>query len=142
MARKKRRAADTQMSRASVGEVGHLPRHVFQRRAQPPHTGEQRSANRAQRHAFGGASSKPRLHGLFEPVQALAERRLGQSEGIRRPPAQGFVASLARPGGKLESDGTEFGRSLAQIAANKRRTYDYLLRVSMIASLRRAQELG
>jgi 3-(3-hydroxy-phenyl)propionate hydroxylase len=42
----------------------------------------------------------------------------------------------------LESDGTEFGRSLAQIAADKRRTYDYLLRVSMIASLRRARELG
>ena len=42
----------------------------------------------------------------------------------------------------LESDGTEFGRSLAQIAGDKRRTYDYLLRVSMIASLRRAQELG
>ena len=42
----------------------------------------------------------------------------------------------------LESDGTEFGRNLAQIAADKRRTYDYLLRVSMIASLRRAQELG
>jgi 2-polyprenyl-6-methoxyphenol hydroxylase-like FAD-dependent oxidoreductase len=42
----------------------------------------------------------------------------------------------------LESDGTEFGRSLAQIAADKGRTYDYLLRVSMIASLRRAQELG
>jgi 3-(3-hydroxy-phenyl)propionate hydroxylase len=41
----------------------------------------------------------------------------------------------------LESDGTEF-RSLAQIAADKRRTYDYLLRVSMIASLRRARELG
>jgi len=42
----------------------------------------------------------------------------------------------------LESDGTEFGRNLAHIAADKRRTYDYLLRVSMIASLRRAQELG
>jgi 3-(3-hydroxy-phenyl)propionate hydroxylase len=42
----------------------------------------------------------------------------------------------------LESDGTEFGRSLAQIAADKGRTHDYLLRVSMIASLRRAQELG
>jgi len=42
----------------------------------------------------------------------------------------------------LESDGTEFGRSLAQIAADKRRTYDYLLRVSMIASLRRARERG
>ena len=29
-----------------------------------------------------------------------------------------------------------------EIAADKQRTYDYLLRVSMIASLRRAQELG
>jgi 3-(3-hydroxy-phenyl)propionate hydroxylase len=42
----------------------------------------------------------------------------------------------------LESDGIEFARSLAEIAADKRRSYDYLLRVSMIASLRRAQELG
>jgi 3-(3-hydroxy-phenyl)propionate hydroxylase len=42
----------------------------------------------------------------------------------------------------LESDGSEFGRSLAEIAAEKFRTYEYLLRVSMIASLRRAQELG
>jgi hypothetical protein len=42
----------------------------------------------------------------------------------------------------LESDRTEFGRSLAAIAADTSRTYDYLLRVSMIASLRRAQELG
>jgi 2-polyprenyl-6-methoxyphenol hydroxylase-like FAD-dependent oxidoreductase len=42
----------------------------------------------------------------------------------------------------LESDGVEFGQSLRHIAADKSRTYDYLLRVSMIASLRRAQELG
>jgi 3-(3-hydroxy-phenyl)propionate hydroxylase len=42
----------------------------------------------------------------------------------------------------LESDGTEFGRRLTDIAADPRRTYEYLLRVSMIASLRRAQELG
>jgi 3-(3-hydroxy-phenyl)propionate hydroxylase len=42
----------------------------------------------------------------------------------------------------LESDGTEFGRNLTEIAADKTRTYDYLLRVAMIASLRRAQELG
>lgn len=42
----------------------------------------------------------------------------------------------------LESDGTEFGRSLSEIAADKARTYEYLLRVSMIASLRRAHELG
>jgi len=42
----------------------------------------------------------------------------------------------------LESDGGEFGASLRETAADPRRTYDYLLRVSMIASLRRAQELG
>ena len=42
----------------------------------------------------------------------------------------------------LESDGAEFGRRLKEIAADKTRTHDYLLRVSMIASLRRAQELG
>jgi len=42
----------------------------------------------------------------------------------------------------LESDGTAFGEKLRQIAADPRRTYEYLLRVSMIASLRRAQELG
>jgi 3-(3-hydroxy-phenyl)propionate hydroxylase len=42
----------------------------------------------------------------------------------------------------LESDGTEFKRSLTEIAADEKRTYDYLLRVSMIASLRRAEELG
>jgi 3-(3-hydroxy-phenyl)propionate hydroxylase len=42
----------------------------------------------------------------------------------------------------LESDGVEFRRNLTEIAADKQRTYDYLLRVSMITSLRRAQELG
>jgi 3-(3-hydroxy-phenyl)propionate hydroxylase len=42
----------------------------------------------------------------------------------------------------LESDGEEFGQVLRHIAADSGRTYDYLLRVSMIASLRRAKELG
>ena len=42
----------------------------------------------------------------------------------------------------LESTGSEFGRRLAHIAADASRTHDYLLRVSMIASLRRAEELG
>jgi 3-(3-hydroxy-phenyl)propionate hydroxylase len=42
----------------------------------------------------------------------------------------------------LESDGEDFGQALRHIAADNRRTYDYLLRVSMIASLRRAKELG
>jgi 2-polyprenyl-6-methoxyphenol hydroxylase-like FAD-dependent oxidoreductase len=42
----------------------------------------------------------------------------------------------------LESDGTAFMTRLQDIAADPGRTYDYLLRVSMIASLRRAEELG
>jgi 3-(3-hydroxy-phenyl)propionate hydroxylase len=42
----------------------------------------------------------------------------------------------------LESSGEEFGQSLRAIAADSARTHDYLLRVSMIASLARAQELG
>jgi 3-(3-hydroxy-phenyl)propionate hydroxylase len=42
----------------------------------------------------------------------------------------------------LESPGPEFRRSLAHIAADPGRTRDYLLRVAMIASLRRAEELG
>jgi 3-(3-hydroxy-phenyl)propionate hydroxylase len=42
----------------------------------------------------------------------------------------------------LESAGTDFRDSLAEIGADLARTRDYLLRVAMIASLRRAQELG
>jgi 3-(3-hydroxy-phenyl)propionate hydroxylase len=42
----------------------------------------------------------------------------------------------------LESDGVDFGRSLQAIAVDPARTHDYLLRVAMIASLRRAEELG
>jgi 3-(3-hydroxy-phenyl)propionate hydroxylase len=42
----------------------------------------------------------------------------------------------------LESDGTAFKRDLAHIAADPARTRDYLMRVAMISSLRRAEELG
>jgi 3-(3-hydroxy-phenyl)propionate hydroxylase len=42
----------------------------------------------------------------------------------------------------LESAGPEFKQALQHIAADRSRTYDYLLRVSMIASLRRAEQLG
>jgi 3-(3-hydroxy-phenyl)propionate hydroxylase len=42
----------------------------------------------------------------------------------------------------LESDGDDFRRQLVEIAADPARQRDYLLRVSMLASLRRAQELG
>jgi 3-(3-hydroxy-phenyl)propionate hydroxylase len=42
----------------------------------------------------------------------------------------------------LESPSTEFKQMLAETAADRGRTYQYLLRVAMIASLRRAAELG
>ncbi len=42
----------------------------------------------------------------------------------------------------LESPGPEFRDSLRQTAADPKRSYDYMLRVSMIATLRRATELG
>ena len=42
----------------------------------------------------------------------------------------------------LESHGPEFHQSLQHIAADRERTRAYLMRVSMIASLRRAEELG
>ncbi len=42
----------------------------------------------------------------------------------------------------LESPGDEFRESLKAIAADPARTRDYLMRVSMIASLSRAEELG
>jgi 2-polyprenyl-6-methoxyphenol hydroxylase-like FAD-dependent oxidoreductase len=42
----------------------------------------------------------------------------------------------------LESSGDEFRQSLQAITADPVRTREYLLRVSMIASLRRAEELG
>jgi hypothetical protein len=42
----------------------------------------------------------------------------------------------------LESSGDEFRQSLQAITSDPVRTREYLLRVSMIASLRRAGELG
>jgi len=42
----------------------------------------------------------------------------------------------------LESAGPEFRQTLQHIAADRDRTYDYLITVAMIASLRRAEELG
>jgi hypothetical protein len=44
--------------------------------------------------------------------------------------------------GNLESSGDEFRQSLQAISADPLRTREYLLRVSMIASLHRAEELG
>ena len=72
-----------------------------------------------------------------------AEGELGRYDRQRRLVTLEYIEKQSIQNKRnLESDGTDFGRSLAEIAADKWRTYEYLLRVSMIASLRRAQELG
>jgi len=71
------------------------------------------------------------------------EAELERYDGQRRSVTLEYIEQQSIQNKRnLESDGTEFGRRLKEITADKRRTHDYLLRVSMIASLRRAQELG
>jgi len=72
--------------------------------------------------------------GLAELERFDHQRRLVTLEHIERQSIENKR--------NLESDGEDFGRALRHIAADTGRTYDYLLRVSMIASLRRAKELG
>jgi 3-(3-hydroxy-phenyl)propionate hydroxylase len=62
------------------------------------------------------------------------QRRLVTLEAIQKTTIQNKK--------NLESPGTEFRDSLRAIAADPARTREYLMRVSMIASLHRAQELG
>jgi 3-(3-hydroxy-phenyl)propionate hydroxylase len=62
------------------------------------------------------------------------QRRLVTLEAIQKTTIQNKK--------NLESPGDEFRESLKAIAADPARTREYLLRVSMIASLSRAEELG
>jgi 3-(3-hydroxy-phenyl)propionate hydroxylase len=62
------------------------------------------------------------------------QRRLVTLEAIQKTTIQNKK--------NLESSGEEFGESLKAIKADPARTREYLLRVSMIASLARAEELG
>src|SRR5215475_12858461 len=82
-----------------------------------------------------------RLIEVWHGTKAHAE--LERYDGQRRSVTLEYIEQQSIQNKRnLESDGTDFGRSLAEIAADRSRTYEYLLRVSMIASLRRAQELG
>jgi 3-(3-hydroxy-phenyl)propionate hydroxylase len=82
-----------------------------------------------------------RLAGVWHGTEA--ENELARYDKQRRLVTLEYIEKQSIQNKRnLESDGGEFGRGLAEIAADKTRTYDYLLRVSMIASLRRAQELG
>ena len=66
--------------------------------------------------------------------------------GVRAQPQAGKVPRIGYLRVTSASDRPPlldaFRQALREIAGNSQRTYDYLLRVSMIASLRRAQELG
>ena len=53
-----------------------------------------------------------------------------------------MACTINRVGQQPPASGDEFRQSLQAIGADPVRTRDYLLRVSMIASLRRAEELG
>ena len=82
-----------------------------------------------------------RLAGVWHGTEAESE--LARYDKQRRLVTLEYIEKQSIQNKRnLESDGGEFRRGLAEIAADKTRTYDYLLRVSMIASLRRAEELG
>ena len=81
------------------------------------------------------------LHGLFHGHKAEddldsydRQRRLVTREAIEKQSIRNKL--------NLESDGIAFGQELRHIITDKDRTYQYLLRVWMIASLRSAAELG
>src|SRR3954469_15283725 len=95
----------------------------------------------------GGKARKPRLTGSpsrggggrGEPLEAELDRfdkqrRLVTLETIQKTTIQNKK--------NLESPSDEFRQSLRAIAADPARTRDYLMRVSMIESLQRAEELG
>jgi 3-(3-hydroxy-phenyl)propionate hydroxylase len=98
---------------------------------------------------LGGMGMNGGIHDAINLTTRLVEAWQGTTTELERYDRQRRLVTLEyiekqsiQNKRNLESDGTDFRRNLMEIASDKRRTYDYLLRVSMIASLRRAQELG
>ena len=100
---------------------------------------------------LGGMGMNGGIHDAINLTERLADVWHGQSgtaelerfDRQRRLVTREYIETQSIQNKRnLESDGEEFGRALRHIAADSGRTYDYLLRVSMIASLRRAKELG
>jgi len=100
---------------------------------------------------LGGMGMNGGIHDAINLVERLADvwhgRRgaaeLERFDRERRLVTREYIETQSIQNKRnLESDGEAFGRTLRHIAADRGRTYDYLLRVSMIASLRRAKELG
>jgi 3-(3-hydroxy-phenyl)propionate hydroxylase len=98
---------------------------------------------------LGGMGMNGGIHDAINLTARLVESWHGTTTELERYDRQRRLVTLEyiekqsiQNKRNLESDGTDFRRNLMDIASDKKRTYDYLLRVSMIASLRRAQELG
>jgi 3-(3-hydroxy-phenyl)propionate hydroxylase len=100
---------------------------------------------------LGGMGMNGGIHDAINLTERLADVWHGQggAADLERFDLQRRLVTLEyietqsiRNKRNLESDGEDFGRALRHIAADNGRTCDYLLRVSMITSLRRAKELG
>jgi 3-(3-hydroxy-phenyl)propionate hydroxylase len=100
---------------------------------------------------LGGMGMNGGIHDAVNLAEKLAavwhgrspEAELGRFDKQRRLVTLEYIQKYTIQNKKnLESTGDEFGQSLRAIAADPARTRDYLLRVSMIASLARAEELG
>jgi 3-(3-hydroxy-phenyl)propionate hydroxylase len=100
---------------------------------------------------LGGMGMNGGIHDAINLTDRMAEVWRGQKpeseleryDRQRRSVTLEYIQTQSiRNKRNLESDGSAFKCELAAIAADQQRTRDYLLRVSMIASLCRAQELG
>jgi 3-(3-hydroxy-phenyl)propionate hydroxylase len=100
---------------------------------------------------LGGMGMNGGIHDAMNLTARLAavwhgraeESELDRYDRQRRQVTLEYIeAQSIRNKRNLESDGTAFMAELQATAADSDRTFDYLMRVSMLASLRRAEELG
>jgi 3-(3-hydroxy-phenyl)propionate hydroxylase len=100
---------------------------------------------------LGGMGMNGGIHDAIDLASRLAgvwhgRKRVDELDGYNRQRRQVTLEHIEKQSiqnkRNLESDGIEFGQWLRHIAADPDRTRGYLLQVSMIASLRRAEELG
>ena len=98
---------------------------------------------------LGGMGMNGGIHDAVNLCERLIAAWRGETDEIARYDRQRRLVTLEaiqtqtiQNKRNIESDGEAFGRQLAEIAADPARTREYLQRVSMLASLRRAQELG
>ena len=100
---------------------------------------------------LGGMGMNGGIHDAMNLTGRLAavwrgeapESELDRFANQRRQIAEEYVQNQSiQNKNNLELPGTEFAERLRAIAADPKRTYDYLIAVSMIGSLRRAAQLG